>query len=267
MLSQQDIDRIRRLNDEVDQAKAELEAARRETEAARRRLLQMRASIRTASRTRFTSWLTNSDPEEYRRYRDAKTEYQDQQQLTRQLTPRIAQKDARITEAVKECLENSHQPYRGLATQTRLANEDRDSCARSRAEVGRVRKRVDAALTELQQLGHRDTKEARKARDQTASDLADEMGAVKKHLTALIPRLRAYGSVPTRQIQLLRTEFSSGRADVNTRRNELTAARTTLSNLDNALGSLSKRIAEHSRGYEKKRRALVQKARAQALGE
>jgi predicted nucleic acid-binding Zn-ribbon protein len=267
MLSQQDVDRIRRLNDELDQAKAELEAAHRETEAAKRRLRQVRDSIRTASRTRLTSWLTNSDPEEHRRYRDAKTEYQDQQQLIRQLTPRIAQKDARITELVKECLENSHQPYRGLVTRTRLANEDRESCERSRAEVSNVRKRVDAALIELQRLGRRDTKEARKATDRTASELADEMSALKKHLTTLIPRLRAYGSVPTRQIQLLRTEFSGCRVNINTRRSELTAARSTLTNLDNSLGSLSKRIVEHSRGYEKKRLALVQKARAQALGE
>ena len=267
MLSQQDIDRIRRLNDELDQAKKELKAAHQETEAAKRRLRQVRDEIRPASRTRFTSWLTNSDPEEHRRYRDAKTEYQDQQHLTRLLTPRIAEKDARITEAVKECLESSHQPYRGLVTQTRLANEDREACERSRAEVRNVRNRVDAALTELQQLGRRDTKEARKATDRTASELADEMSAVKKHLTALVPRLRAYGSFPTRQIQTLRTEFSGSRADVNTRRNELTAARTALGNLDTSLGSVSKRITEHSRGYEKKRLALVQKARAQALGE
>jgi chromosome segregation ATPase len=168
---------------------------------------------------------------------------------------------------VKECLENSHQPYQRLVTQTRLANEDRASCERSRTEMRGVRERVDTALTELQQVGRHDTKEAHKAIDQTVSALADQMRTAKKNLTALIPRLRASGSVPTRNIQLLRTEFSGGRTGISTRRTELMAARAMLDHLDNALGSMSKHIAEHSRDYEKNRLALVQKARAQALPE
>lgn len=121
--------------------------------------------------------------------------------------------------------------------------------------MAKVRNRVDAALTKLQRLGRRDTKEARKAADRTASELADEMSAVKKHLLALAPRLQPYGSNPTRQIKMLRIEFSGSRADLSTHRNELTTTRTALVNIHNSLESVNK-----------KRLALVQKARAQALG-
>src|ERR1044071_2150414 len=104
MLSEQDVDRIRKLKDDLDQEEANLSAAIRETVTTKDRIKQARAESRPAARTRFTAWLTNSDPEELRRYRAAIAEHKDQLQLVKHLRPRVAAKDARIDAAVEECL-------------------------------------------------------------------------------------------------------------------------------------------------------------------
>jgi hypothetical protein len=263
VLSQQDADRIRKLKDDLDHAQTDFVTANREAEAAESRLRQVRASIRLASRTRLTSWLTNSDPEEYRRYRQAKEEQKDQKQLAKQLEPRIAEKDEQINEAVEECLKRSNGEYQRLEKQKRIATDDRKSCDEARAMTTEARRHVDSALAQAQRFRGRDTEETRKAMDRTATEVAEEMSALKKRLTALVPRLRAYGSFSNGKIQQLRTEFSGSDADVHSR---LTTTRATLNILGNSLASASKRIAEHRRGFEKKQRALVHKARAQVLG-
>src|SRR5216117_4153977 len=107
MLSRQDTEKIRKLKDDRDRTQADFDIATQEAAAAADRLKRVRATIRLASRTRFTSSLTNSDPEEHNRYRQAKQEHKDQKQLARQLKPRIAAQDERITEEVEECLKRS----------------------------------------------------------------------------------------------------------------------------------------------------------------
>ena len=266
MLSHDDADRIRRLKADLDQVTADHRTAEREVAAAAARLRQVRASIRPAARTRFTRWLTNSDPEELRRYRAAKEEYRDQKQLARQLEARIAEKDAHITEAVEECLARNDRPYQKLVTHQRMAREDRASCEELRAAAAQARDRVDAALKEVQRYGGRDTGEARKAADRTATRIAEEMSALKKQLTALRPRLGSYKPFPTAQIKRLRTEFSGSGAAYPARRKELTDARTALDALHRSLAATSKYIVGKGRGYGKKQRTLVQEARTRVLG-
>jgi hypothetical protein len=264
VLSQQDVDKIRKLKDELDHAQADLDIANREAKTAASILKQVRDSIRLVSRTRFTSWLTNSDPEEYRRYRQAKEEQKDQKQLVEQLKPRIAEKDEHINEAVEEGLKRSNREYQRLETQKRIATDDRKSCDKARAMAAEARRHVEEALAQAQRFRGRDTKETRKATDRTATELAEEMRALKKRLTALVPRLRrTYGSFSNGKVQQLRTEFSGSAADFHS---HLTTTRAALNLLGNSLASASKRIAEHERGFANKQRALVQKARAQALG-
>jgi hypothetical protein len=266
MLSQQDADKIRKLKEDLDHANMDFETANQEAKSAKSRLKQMRTTIRFFSRWHFTSWLTNSDPEEYQRYRQEKDEHKGQKQLSRQLEPRIAEKDERINEAVEECLRRSSREYQRLETQKRTATDDRKSCEEARAMTAEAHRHADAALAQAQRFRSRDTNEARKATDRTATQLAEEMTTAKKRLTSLVPRLRAYGSFSTGQIQRLRTEFSGSGADFHNRSRELTTTRTALSTLDSSLASASKRIAENRRGFEKKQRALVQKARTHVLG-
>jgi chromosome segregation ATPase len=263
MLSQQDADKIRTLKDELDDAQSDFDTATREAEAAENRLKQVRSSIRRASRTRFTNWLTNSDPEEYRRYRQAKEEQKDKEQLARYLEPRIAKKDASINAAVAECLKQSSREYQGLETQKRTATDDRRSCDEARAMTTEARRHVDAALAQVQRFRDRDTREMRKATTRISAEVAEEMSALKNRLTALVPRLRAYGSFSEGKIQQLRTEFSGGDTDFHS---HLATTGAALNVIGNSLASASARIAERRHAFEKKQRALVQKARAQVLG-
>lgn len=266
MLSEQDVAEIRKLKDDLDRQAADLRAAVRETEHAKSRLRQVKTSIRRAARTRFTTWLTNSDPEEYRRYRAAIADHKAQQQLAKELKPMVAARDARITAAVEACLARSDRDYQGIMTQHRKATDDLESCGRLRARSATVRGQVNAALTQIGQLRDRDAKDARKAMDVTTAHITDAVHTLKHELTALAPRMRTYGSFPVKHVQNLRAEFSGRRADLQTRHAQLTGTHATLGMIDDALGSVGNAINKHRRELDKKRSAMVRNARTEVLG-
>lgn len=266
MLSEQDVAEIRKLKDDLDQEEANLKAATRETETTKSRIKQVRASIRPAARTRFTSWLTNSDPEEHRRYRAAIAEHKDQLELVSQLKPLVAAKDARITAAVEECLERSDQTYRKIKAKRDRATSELDAIGRSQSRSASLRSQVDAALTQTQQLRDADAKDARKAMDLTTAQITAGVNTMKSELMALAPRMREHGSFPAGRIQNLRAEFSGRRADLNTRRAELTTIRASLDSIHNALTSASNGVSKRRRDLAGELSAIVQQARAQALG-
>lgn len=265
MLSEQDVAKIRKLKDDLDQEEVRLKAAIRDTETARSRIKQVRAEIRPAARTRFTTWLTNSDPEENRRYRAAIAEHKGQLELVSQLKPLVAAKDARITAAVEECLERTDQTYQEIKAKRDRASSDLEAIRRSQSRSAGLRGQVDAALAQTRQLRDADAKDARKVMELTTARITADVNAMRSELMALGARLRDY-NLHARGVQHLRAEFSGRRADLNARRAELTSIRAALNKIHDGLTSASNGVGKRRRDLAGELSAIVQQARAQTLG-